>query len=258
MHYAFLVRHWLQSPLEKMQKSASFQKAMLNKKPAEPPSEVGSVEDVGREELSGFDEPLRTRLKVCDASNGFMQRPEKVSPSAKISVPARLPTGRLPAGAVLVFCLRDQLLGTEQRKVCFQISGGQLWASHISRLEGAQSSLRIVAGRCKSRAMWLLVWQRHWFACGWLLCRQSLQKGLHWGKPLHPHDAECPLSSCGHSFEVHVLGRTGHLEPTARDPALHDRWAILHYDIPGQATYCTKYRRLGLDHLAKVMVIIIR
>lgn len=54
----------MQSPLEKMQKSASFQKAMLNKKPVEPPVEDGSVEDVGRDELQGYEEPRRTRLKV--------------------------------------------------------------------------------------------------------------------------------------------------------------------------------------------------
>ena len=54
----------MQGPLEKMQKSASFQKAMLNKKPVEPPLEEGSVEDVGRDELQGYEEPRRTRLKV--------------------------------------------------------------------------------------------------------------------------------------------------------------------------------------------------
>lgn len=55
---------FLQSPLEKMQKSASFQKAMLNKKPPEPPIDHGNVEDVGKEELQGYEEPRRTRLKV--------------------------------------------------------------------------------------------------------------------------------------------------------------------------------------------------
>ena len=54
----------MQSPLEKMQKSASFQKAMLNKKPIEPSAEDGSVEDVGRDELQGYEEPRRFRLKV--------------------------------------------------------------------------------------------------------------------------------------------------------------------------------------------------
>lgn len=54
-----------------MQKSASFQKAMLNKKPSEPPLEDGSVEDVGKEELQGYEEPLRTRLKVSAHHQDF-------------------------------------------------------------------------------------------------------------------------------------------------------------------------------------------
>lgn len=56
-----------QSPLEKMQKSASFQKAMLNKKPAELPADPGNLDDVGKEELQGYEEPRRTRIKVTHA-----------------------------------------------------------------------------------------------------------------------------------------------------------------------------------------------
>jgi len=47
-----------------MQKSASFQKAMLNKKPAQPPVDNGRLEDVGVEDLQGFEEPRRAHLKV--------------------------------------------------------------------------------------------------------------------------------------------------------------------------------------------------
>ena len=54
----------MQSPLEKMQKSTSFQKAMLNKKAASPPAEEGRLEDVGAEDLQGYEEPRRARLKV--------------------------------------------------------------------------------------------------------------------------------------------------------------------------------------------------
>lgn len=53
-----------QSPLEKMQKSASFQKAMLKPRPPETVVSDGDLETVGQEELQAYEDPLRARLKA--------------------------------------------------------------------------------------------------------------------------------------------------------------------------------------------------
>lgn len=55
----------VQSPLEKMQKSASFQKAMLKPRAsAESTVQEEDCDTIGAEELAGYNEPRRARLKV--------------------------------------------------------------------------------------------------------------------------------------------------------------------------------------------------
>ena len=59
---------FLQSPLEKMQKSASFQKATLKLKHVDSAVDNENCDHVGVEELQGFEEPIRRRLKASTFS----------------------------------------------------------------------------------------------------------------------------------------------------------------------------------------------